>query len=136
VNQKGEAMLRPIVYGLTCLAIACATLAAGNEFDGVYVGARLPTKGSTPPCAPRESVSVTITGDELRFTNSKLQNFGLTFDPNPDGSFDMTYEDVGGTTVDIRGRVAKGVLDAHVVNYGTACEYQWHLEKKQARNSN
>jgi hypothetical protein len=128
-------MFQPIIYGLICLVIAGPALAASGQFDGVYVGARMPTKGSTPPCAPPESVSVMITGDEMRITNSKLQNFGLTFDPRPDGSFDMTYEDLGGTTVDIRGRVAKGILDAHVVNYATTCEYRWHLEKKRSRNS-
>ena len=129
-------MFRLIVYGLTCLAIAGAAAAADTQFDGIYVGARVPTKGSTPQCSPRESVSVTISGNTLQFTNSKLQHFGLAFEPRPDGSFDMTYNDVGGTTVDIQGGVAKGVLDAHVVDYATSCEYQWRLEKKQAKNSN
>jgi hypothetical protein len=129
-------MFRPIVYGLTCLAIAGAALAASSQFDGVYLGTRTPTRGSTPPCSPREMVSVTIAGNVLHFTNSKLQNFGLEFDPNTDGSFDTDYVDDGGATVDIRGRVAKGILDAHVVNYATSCEYDWHLEKQQTKNSN
>jgi hypothetical protein len=129
-------MLRPIIFGLTCLAMAGVAQAAGNQFDGAYVGTRTPTKGFTPQCPPREDVSATIAGNSLQFSNSRLQHFGLTFYPHPDGSFDTTYVDVGGATVEIQGHVSQGALDAHVVDYATSCEYQWHLEKKSPKNSN
>jgi hypothetical protein len=67
-----------IVY---VLSIGLAFGAEGT-FDGVYTGKWSPTKGPVPPCAAEEDVSVTISGETLTFTHSKLQNFGLGFQPH------------------------------------------------------
>jgi hypothetical protein len=88
-----------------CFAVAGPASGTGNTFDGVYTGERLLTKGSHPPCAGEEDVSVTIEGDILTFTNRALKNFAISFDPHPDGSFKLTYVDIGGASVDIQGRI-------------------------------
>ena len=113
---------------LAFLAAAGPAVAAGGSFDGVYTGKRVLTKGPAGSCPAEESVSVTIHGDVLAFTNSALQNYAIGFDPQPDGTFTDTHVDIGGDVVDIRGRVADGVLDADVTN--PPCEHHWRLEKK------
>jgi hypothetical protein len=115
-----------------CLAATGPILGAEATFNGVYSGRRVLTKGSDPTCPSEENVSVTIKGDELMFTNSALQDFGIGFDPNPDGSFRETYVDIGGAYVDIRGRIVDDLLDADVTN--GSCEHHWHLKKESPRS--
>jgi hypothetical protein len=59
-----------------------------QNFDGVYSGKRVLTKGAADSTCPSEDdVSVTIHGGTLTFTNSALQNFPQSFDPSPEGQF-------------------------------------------------
>jgi hypothetical protein len=118
-----------VICGMICLAVAGSALHAENTFDGVYTGQRVLTKGSSPPCLVKEDVSVTISDGALSFTNSALQNFGMGFDPAPDGSFSEMYNDVGGGDVVFRGHITGDTIEADVTNYATACEYHWHLKK-------
>jgi len=111
-----------------CLGVAAVALAAGNSFDGEYVGNRVLTKGPTPQCPAEETVSVTIHDGVLTFTNSALHNYAMAFDLEPDGTFTETHVDVGGDVVDIRGRISGGVLEADVDN--PPCEHHWRLKKK------
>jgi hypothetical protein len=83
--------------------------AFGDAFDGTYKGVRVLTKG-------------------LTFADSQLKNFTMGFNPHPDGSFNQFHVDVGGSVVDIHGRVVGNVLDADVTN--APCEHHWHLQKK------
>jgi hypothetical protein len=101
---------------MICLAVAGSAQGAENTFDGVYTGKRVLTEGSGPTCSAGEDVSITIDDGELTFTNSALQNFAISFDPHPDGSFHETYVDSGGAVVDIRGRINGDQLDADVTN--------------------
>jgi hypothetical protein len=111
--------------GIICLIMAGTALGTEGPFDGVYTGKRTPTKGSVPPCAAEEGVSVTISGETLTFTNSKLQNAGLGFEPHQDGSFSTIYQGV--ETVLIEGRIVGDVLDADVSD--SSCSHHWHLKK-------
>ena len=117
-----------------CLAVAgIPALGAEHTFDGVYSGKRVLTKGSSGPSCPNEdSVSITIDGETLTFTNSVLQKFAQPFYPGPDGSFGETYTDAGGAVVHNHGRIVGDVIDADVTNYETnpPCEYHWHLKKE------
>ena len=70
------------------LAIMDPALGAENKFDGVYTGKRVLTKGSNQRCPTEDDVSVTIRGEALTFTNSRLHNMSIGFEPHPDGSFD------------------------------------------------
>jgi hypothetical protein len=115
------------ICGIICLVVAGTALGAENTFDGVYTGTRVLTKGSGPQCPAEDSVSVTIHGETLTFTNSALKNFLIAFNPHQDGSFSQVYVDVGGDAVTIQDRIAGGVLDADVTN--APCEYHWHLKK-------
>ena len=122
------------IYGMICLAITGPASAAGNTFDGVYTGKRLLTKGPTSAQCPAEDpVSVTINGRSLTatFTNSALKDFAIGFDPQPDGSFDEAYDDVGGASIFIKGRIAGDSIDADVTNYSTTCTHHWHLTKQR-----
>jgi hypothetical protein len=111
------------------LAVVGPALRAENEFDGVYTGKRVLTKGSGPTCPTEEDVSVTIHGATLTFTNSALRNFAMGFVPHPDGSFGEIYTDIGGASVLIRGRIVGDVLDADVSD--GPCEHHWHLTRGQ-----
>ncbi|HET8637694.1 MAG TPA: hypothetical protein VFL96_12675 [Acidobacteriaceae bacterium] len=114
---------------LTSLAMGGLIVAgAGASFDGVYVGKRVLAKGPADSCPAEESVSVTIHGQVLTFTNSALKNYPMSFDPHPDGTFANTHVDIEGDIVDIRGRIEGGVLNADVIN--PPCEHHWRLEKK------
>jgi hypothetical protein len=111
------------------LAAAGPALGAEHSFDGVYSGTRVLTKGSDLMCPAKENVSVTIHGQTLTFTNSALEKFTITFDPNRGGSFGELYG--GGDIVKIHGRVIGEVIEADVTNYDTnpPCEHHWHLKK-------
>jgi hypothetical protein len=118
--------------GLYLAVAGISALAAEHNFDGVYTGKRLLTKGSAgPECPAKDDVSVTIHGETLTFTNSALKKYTMPFDPGPDGSFGQIHGDMGGDTVDYHGRIVGDIIDADVTNYGTdpPCEYHWHLKK-------
>jgi hypothetical protein len=119
----------PCVFLMTLIWLIAAGAALGAEspFDGVYTGKRSPMKGPVPPCAAEEDVSVTIDGETLTFTNSKLRSFGLGFHPHQDGSFSEIYQDSGGDTVLIEGRIVDAILDADVSD--RSCGHHWHLKK-------
>jgi hypothetical protein len=123
---------RLIVAAGLCLA-GISALGAEHNFDGVYTGKRLLTKGSAGQnCPAEDNVSVTIHGETLTFTNSALKNFTEPFDPGPDGSFGQTHTGEGGGAVHYHGRIIGDVMDADVTNYATdpVCEYHWHLKKE------
>ena len=115
------------VCGLLVVAAAEPALGAADTFDGVYIGKRVLTKSSGAACPTQDDVSVTIHGAELTFSNSQFRNFGIGFDPNPDGSFSQIYTDIGGASVLIQGRVVGDILEADVTN--GPCEHHWHLTK-------
>jgi hypothetical protein len=110
--------------------LAVAGSALGEyTFDGVYTGRAL-TSGSTAICAAEDNVFVTINGHELSFSDSIVQDVIIGFDASPDGSFAETYQDVGGETVAIKGRVAGDVMEADVSDDSTACVHHWHLTRQ------
>jgi hypothetical protein len=113
-----------VVIGLA----AGPALGAEHRFDGAYSGKRSLVKGSGPTCPVEESVSVTIHGETLTFTNSILKKFTIAFYPNRDGSFGQIYVDEGGHTVNIKGRVTGDVIEADVTN--PPCEHHWHMQKE------
>jgi hypothetical protein len=121
------------LYGMICLAIAGPASAGGNPFDGVYSGKRTLTNGPTSSrCPAEDDISVTIREHMLAFTDSALKNFVLGFDdPQPDGSFDEAYEDVGGARIFIKGRITADSIDADVTNYSTTCTHHCHLTKQR-----
>ena len=90
-----------------CLAVAgIPALGAEHNYNGVYTGNRLLTKGSGPMCSVDEGVTVTIHGQTLTFTDPNFQKFiVLEFYLRQDGSFGLIYVDAGGATVNIRGHV-------------------------------
>lgn len=116
------------ICAVAFLAIAGPAIAAGDSFDGVYIGKRVLTKGPTGQCPGEEGVSVTIHGGVLTFTNSALQNYAMAFDPHPDGTFSEAHVDVGGDVVEVQGSIAGGVLNADITN--PPCQYHWRLTKK------
>jgi hypothetical protein len=124
--------LLTISVAMVSIALAGPASAAGSTFDGVYTGKRSLTNGPTSSrCPANDDVSVTIHEHTLKFTDSVLKDFVLSFDPQPDGSFDMTYDDVGGGTVSIKGRVTGASIDADVTNYSTTCTHHWYLTKRR-----
>src|SRR5271169_5432714 len=112
---------RLAVASMACLTVAgIPALGAEHTFDGVYSGKRVLTKGSSDPSCPAEdSVSITIDGEALTFTNSVLKKFTQPFYPGPDGSFGETHTDAGGAIVHYHGRIVGDVIDADVTNYVT-----------------
>ena len=116
-----------------CLAVAgISALGAEHNFDGVYTGKRLLTKGAAgPDCPAEDNVSVTIHGEMLTFTNSAYQNHTENFHPALDGSFGYNLI-VRGEVVIYNGRIIGDVIDADVTNNTTnpPCEYHWHLKKE------
>jgi len=115
--------------GLWLAIAATAALGAEHNFDGVYSGKRILTKGPGAQCPAAENVSVTIHGAALHFTNSELKNSVITFYPKKDGSFGEVYVDEGGDTVTIHGRVSGSIIEADVDN--PPCEHHWHLQKEE-----
>jgi hypothetical protein len=127
-------MFRPIVYGLTCLAIVGVALGADNQFDGLYIGTMVLTNGSAPLCAPSGTVSITISGNNLKVVDSQSHTFALRFDPALDGSFITSYQGLADGVVDIRGGVAGNVVDINTTNYGNGCAHHLHAEKSGPKN--
>jgi hypothetical protein len=117
----------PLVAILVVAALP--TQAIGQAFDGTYQGKRVLTKGDrSANCIRQEDVSVVIKTGTLTFTDSALKNYTIGFDPHPDGSFNQLRVYIGGSVVDIHGRIVGDTLDADVTN--SPCEHHWHLEKK------
>jgi hypothetical protein len=114
-----------------CFVIAApAATGADNSYDGAYSGERRLTKGAGPSCIKEENVTAVASGATLKFTNSQLKDYVISFKPRSDGSFEMTHEDMGGDVVDIHGHVTLTAIDADVVDYSSRCEHHWHLTKK------
>jgi hypothetical protein len=116
-------------YGLVWLAVAGSAMGE-NTFDGVYTGNRVLTSGSTAVCMAADNVSVTISGHKFSFSDSLVQDFTIAFDASPDGSFAETYQDIGGGTVTIKGRVTGDIMEADVSDDSTACVHHWHLTRQ------
>jgi hypothetical protein len=93
-------------------AIVAPTWGAVNKFDGAYTGKRVLTKGSKQTCPTEDNVSVTISGEALTFTNSRLHNFTIGFEPHPDGSFNQISAGDQGAFVSIRGRIVGDAIEA------------------------
>ena len=86
------------------------------------------TKGTASAACPAEDdVSVTISGETLKFTNSALKDYVMPFDPALDGSFGETHTDEGGAVAHYHGRIIGDLIDADTQNRD--CEYHWHLKK-------
>ena len=113
---------------IACIALAVPARGAETSLDGTYTGERVLTKGDPASCVAKDTVSIVIHGDELRFTNSRVKDYTISFSPRADGSFDSLSADISGLVVTIRGHVGGGVLDADVVS--TYCSNHWHLEKQ------
>ncbi len=97
-----------MVPGLCVMIVFAATdsaVGAENKFDGVYTGKRVLTKGSDQTCPTQDDVSVTIHGETLTFTNSRLHNHSIGFEPHPDGSFNEISAGDQGAYVTIQGRI-------------------------------
>jgi hypothetical protein len=119
-----------LIFAMICL-LAGPILSAEPEhkYDGAYTGKRSLTKGTaSPECPAEDNVSVTITGETLTFTNSRLKQYTMPFDPSPDGSFGETHMDEGGAVVHYHGRIIGDVIEANAEN--PPCEYHWHLKKE------
>ena len=111
-----------------CLAVArISALGAEHTFDGIYVGKRVLTKG-VAGCPVEDDVSVTIKGETLRFTDSRLKEFIMPFYPDQDESFGQIHTGEGGTNVHYHGRVIEDIIEADVTD--PSCEYHWHLKKQ------
>jgi hypothetical protein len=127
-----------VISGVICLALAGPARGDESSFDGVYRGQRVRMGGSSSMCSAEEAVSVTIKGYVLTFTNSRLQNMAIGFNPDPDGSFKIAYAgfgalvfdpQVGDATLTAQGRINGDVIDADVIN--GPCTHHWHLIKEQ-----
>src|ERR1700749_1649229 len=114
-------MKRYVLSGLPILALVAGQVLGAEpaaKYDGVYTGKRSLTKGKvSAACPAEESVSVTIQGKTLTFTNSALQHYTMPFDAGPDGSFGQTHTDVGGDVVHYHGRVVGNLIEANAQNY-------------------
>ena len=113
---------------LICLVLT-GPLRAEGQYDGTYLGKRVRVDGPPAACPAEDDVSVTIKGIVLTFTNRQLQNYGITVEPGPDGSFHQSSVS-GGTVVNIQGRIDGDTLDADVVSLATTCKHHWHLTKQ------
>jgi hypothetical protein len=130
-----SSMLRSVIYGIICLTCAETTLGETGLFDGFYTGQRVLTKGDPGACLALDAVTVTVRGGVLTFTTSRVKEYTISLSQDPDGSFDQLSADIGGEVVDIRGRIAAGVLDGDVTS--ATCTHHWHLEKRATgQNSN
>jgi hypothetical protein len=129
--MSGYRLIVSALCGLLVVAVAEPASGAADMFDGVYIGKQMLTKSSGLACPTGDDVSVIIHGEALTFTNSKLRNFSIGFDPHQDGSFRQIYTDIGGASVLIQGRVAGDVLEADVTD--GPCEHHWHLTRGPAK---
>ena len=112
------------------LAIMDPALGAENKFDGVYTGKRVLTKGSNQRCPIEDDVSVTIRGEALTFTNSRLHNYTIGFEPHSDGSFDeISSTGDEGASVSIQGRIVGDAIEADVAD--SVCEHHWHVVRNR-----
>jgi hypothetical protein len=112
------------------LAVMDPALGAENKFDGVYTGKRVLTKGSNQRCPTEDDVSVTIRGEALTFTNSRLHNMSIGFEPHPDGSFDeISSTGDEGASVSIQGRIVGDAIEADVAD--SVCEHHWHVVRNR-----
>ena len=119
-----------MVSGLCVMIGLAATdpaLGAENKFDGAYTGKRVLTKGSNQPWPTEDNVSVTIHGEALTFTNGRLKNVSIGFEPHPDGSFNEISAGVEGSLVSIQGRIVGDAIEADVAD--SDCDYHWHLKR-------
>jgi hypothetical protein len=114
------------ICGVIGVAIGPA-LSAENSFDGAYIGKRVLTKGSTPPCTTEDEATVNVRGAALLFTDNRLHDYPMGFYPQPDGSFSQISEGIENSYFSIQGHIGGGVLDADVAV--GACEYHWHLKR-------
>jgi hypothetical protein len=116
---------------IALVALAAPAVSAQESNDGTYSGERVLTQGSPGSCVPKEPVSVTIRGEDLTFTNSRVKGYTIDFSPRPDGTFVQLSADVSGEVVDIRGHIANGVLEVDVTS--ASCSHHWHVQKEQNR---
>ena len=113
-----------MALGLCAMIVVTATaLGADNTFDGVYIGKRVLTKGSDQTCPDAGTVSVTVRGEVLTFTNSRLRSFSIGFKPGPNGSFSQIS--AGGGEASIKGRIVGDAIEADVAD--SVCEHHWHV---------
>ena len=131
-RSKSRPERRPmilVILGMICL-VAGSALSAEHKYDGVYTGKRSLTKGTpSGTCPAVDDVSITITGETLTFTNSRLTNFLMPFEPGPDGSFSHTITQ-GDAAPDYHGRIIGDVMNLDTDDLH--CEYHWHLTRFQA----
>ena len=113
-----------MALGLCAMIVVTATaLGADNTFDGVYIGKRVLTKGSNQTCPDAGTVSVTLRGEALTFTNSRLHSISIGFKPQPNGSFSQIS--AGGGQASIKGRIVGDAIEADVAD--SVCEHHWHV---------
>jgi hypothetical protein len=127
-KRPSDRCLRLMVSGLCVmigLAVIDPALGAENGFDGVYTGKRALTKGSSQTCPTEDDVSVTIHGEVVTITSSRLHNFTMGFEPHPDGSFDQLTAGAEGGYLSIQGRIVGDAIEADVAD--SVCEHHWHL---------
>ena len=129
---SAAALMTHVLAAMVGIVMAAPALGATNPYDGAYSGERVLTNGATPFCAGQESVTVSITGSTLKFTNSEWRDLPMRFTPRPDGSFGGGFEDPSGHVVNVRGEATGTALDADVLNYGSGCEHHRHLTKNPA----
>ena len=129
-SRPERRLMLSLTFGMICL-VAGSALSAEHKYDGVYTGKRSLTKGTASPTCPAEDdVSVTITGETLTITHSRLKNYVMPFDPGPDGSFGQTHIE-GDAVYHYHGRIIGDVMDGDTDNFD--CEYHWHLTRVQAK---
>ena len=115
-----------MALGLCAMIVVTATaLGADNTFDGAYIGKRVLTKGSNQTCPDAGTVSVTLRGEALTFTNSRLHSISIGFKPQPNGSFSQTSAGDGGAFVSLKGRIVGDAIEADVAD--SVCEHHWHV---------
>ena len=114
-----------VLCAMLGVALTEPALSADNRFDGVYTGKRVLTKGSNQVCLAEDDVSVTIHGEALTFTNSRLHDLTIGFEPHPDGSFNLLTAGGDGGYMFIQGRIVGDAIEADVAD--SVCEHHWHL---------
>jgi hypothetical protein len=128
-EEKSRSRRLAAALGLGLAIAGIPALGAEHKFDGVYVGKRSLTEGSTSSfCPAEEDVSVIIQGDTMSFTDRAFKKFAISFYPSQDGSFGEIYTGEGGGAVRIRGRVVGDVMEADVSN--PPCNHHRHLKKE------
>ena len=115
-----------MALGLCAMIVVTATaLGADNTVDGAYIGKRVLTKGSNQTCPDAGTVSVTLRGEALTFTNSRLHSISIGFKPQPNGSFSQISAGGGGAFVSIKGHIVGDAIEADVAD--SVCEHHWHV---------